>query len=58
MLKGLIGIAGDVVKTVTAPVEIATDITRAVTKPVADLAGDLVDEVKRATSSGKQNNDR
>lgn len=58
MLKGLIGIAGDVVKTVTAPVEIATDITRAVTKPVADLAEDLVEEVKRATSPGKQDNGR
>jgi hypothetical protein len=29
-----------------APVEIALDVTRAVTKPVADMATDLTKEIK------------
>ncbi len=49
MLKGLIGIASDVAKVVAAPVEIAVDITRVVTKPIADLATEAADEVKQAT---------
>lgn len=49
MFKSLLGIVEDTARIVTAPVEVALDLTSAVTKPVADLSQDVVDEVKEAT---------
>jgi len=46
MFGSLFGIVGDVVKVAIAPVEIALDVTRTVTKPIADMATDLTKEVK------------
>lgn len=46
MFKSLFGIVGDVVKVAVAPVEVALDVTRAVTKPIGDMAADLTKEVK------------
>jgi hypothetical protein len=47
MLNSLVGVASDVVKVVAAPVEIALDVTRAVTKPIADVAQEAVKEIKK-----------
>ena len=49
MFKSLLNLTGDLVKIATAPVEVAADLARVVTKPVADVAEDVVDEVKAAT---------
>lgn len=49
MLKSLFGLVEDTVKIASAPVEIALDTTRVVTKPIADLAQEAVEEVKEAT---------
>lgn len=49
MLSSLTGLFTDVVKVVAAPVEIACDVTRCVTKPLADAAECVVDEVKECT---------
>lgn len=49
MFKSLLGIVSDVATVVTAPVEIALDVTRVVTKPIADLAEEAAAEVKEAT---------
>ena len=49
MFKSLIELTTDVVKVASAPVEIVADVARVVTKPVADIAGDVVKEVKEAT---------
>ncbi len=38
MLKSLFGLVEDTVKIAIAPVAIAADVTRTVTKPAADLA--------------------
>ncbi len=46
MLRSLFGVVTDIAKIVTAPAEIALDLTRTVTKPVADLADDVVEDVK------------
>lgn len=46
MLKSLVGLAGDVVKVVAAPVEIAADLARVVTKPAVDVSNELRKEVK------------
>lgn len=45
MFKSLIGIVEDVAKIAIAPVSIAADITRTVTKPLADAAEAVADEV-------------
>lgn len=47
MFKSLFGIVGDVAKIVVAPVEIALDVTRVVTKPVGDLAQEATKEIKQ-----------
>lgn len=47
MFKSLMGVVGDAVKIVAAPVEIALDVTRAVTKPIADVAQEAVKEIKK-----------
>ena len=49
MFGSLLGIATDLVKVAVAPVEIAADVARVVTKPAADLAQEAVKEVKEAT---------
>ena len=49
MFKSLIGLATDTFKIVSAPVEVAVDITRTVTKPLADVADEVTKEVKDAT---------
>ena len=49
MIMSLFDIVGDVVNIVTAPIEVAVDITRAVTKPMAEVAQDVVKEVKDLT---------
>lgn len=49
MFKSIFGVAADVVKIAVAPVEVAADLTRVVTKPVADIARDITDTVKEVT---------
>ena len=49
MFKSLLGIVEDVTKIVSAPVEIAIDVTRALTKPIADASQEVVKEVKETT---------
>lgn len=49
MFKSLIGLGTDIVKTAVAPIEAIVDITRVVTKPVADASESIRDEVKEAT---------
>lgn len=51
MFGTLFDLATDVVKVVTAPIEIALDTTRVVTKPMGDLAQEAVSEIKQATKS-------
>lgn len=46
MLGSLFNVAKDVATVVTAPVEIALDVTSAATKVVAEGVKDLVDDVK------------
>lgn len=51
MFGSLGKLVGDVVEVVTAPVEVALDVTRLVTKPIADTAQTVAKEVKDATDS-------
>ncbi len=46
MFRSLLGVVSDVVKVAAAPVEVALDVTRCVTKPVADAAEAVASEVK------------
>lgn len=46
MFKSLFDLAQDVVDIATAPVKIAVDLTRAAVKPMADMAREVVDEIK------------
>jgi hypothetical protein len=46
MLGSLLGVLGDVVKVAVAPVVIAANVTRAITKPIAEAADELVKETK------------
>lgn len=46
MFKSIFGLVGDVAKIVVAPVEMVVDVTRIVTKPVADIAEAAAHEVK------------
>ena len=48
LIGGLVGLATDVAKVAVAPVEIAVEVARAVTKPVADFSGDVVDAVRES----------
>lgn len=43
------GLVGDVAKVAVAPVEIVANVARAVTKPIAEIAEEIVDEVKDLT---------
>lgn len=49
MFKSLFKLAGDVVSIAAAPVEVAADITRTVTKPLADVSKQVVEGVKELT---------
>ena len=49
MFGSLLGIATDLVKVAVAPVEIAADVARVITKPVADIAEEVTKEVNEAT---------
>ncbi len=49
LFKPLFDVAGDLVELALAPVEIATHLTREVTKPLADAAKDVVEAVKEET---------
>ncbi|CAX65039.1 gp58 protein [Vibrio phage VP585] len=54
LTKSLTSVAGDALRVATAPVEVAVDAARIVTSPVADVAQEIVDEVKAAADeSGK-----
>jgi hypothetical protein len=46
MFKSLLNLTVDVVKISTAPIEVAVDLTREVTKPMADTADDIVKSFK------------
>lgn len=56
MFKSLIGIVSDVVTVAVAPVEIAADLTRVVTKPIAEVAKDIADDVKEAIGNNEGSN--
>lgn len=45
LLKGTIGIVGDVAKVVTAPVVVVVDVARAVTKPIGEVAEEVAKDV-------------
>lgn len=51
MFKSLFGVVSDVAKIAIAPIEIAADVTRAVTKPIADVAEEAVKEIKDMTDT-------
>ncbi|EHM6955175.1 hypothetical protein KGV31_004026 [Vibrio parahaemolyticus] len=54
LTKSLTSVAGDALRVATAPVEVAVDAAHIVTSPVADVAQEIVDEVKAAADeSGK-----
>ena len=46
MFGSLLKLAEDIVKTVSAPVEITADLTRLISKPIANAAEAIKDEVK------------
>lgn len=50
MFGSLFGLVEDTVKIATAPIEIAVEVTRVVTKPLADVAEEIVEGVKNVTS--------
>ncbi len=52
MLGSLFGLGKDLVSIATAPVEVAVDLVRVVTKPVADVAKDITAGVKDLTKDG------
>lgn len=49
MFGSLLGVITDTAKIVAAPLEIAADLTRVVTKPVAELAQEVAKEVKQVS---------
>lgn len=55
MFKSLLGLASDVATIATTPIRIAADVTRAVTKPLADAAKETADAVEEATSPDEKN---
>lgn len=46
MFSSIFGIAKDIVKVAVAPIEIAADVTRSITKPVADAVEEVVNDIK------------
>ena len=57
MFKSLVGIVSDVVTVAVAPIEIAADLTRVVTKPMAEAAKEIADDVKEATGNKEKPHD-
>ena len=51
MFGSLLGIVGDVAKIALAPVAIASDVARVITKPVADLTQEVSVEVRDCVKS-------
>jgi hypothetical protein len=49
MFGSVFNIMSDVIDVVKAPVEVVLDVTRAVTAPIAEVANDIVKEVKEST---------
>lgn len=49
MFGSLLKLTKDLVTIVTAPVEIAIDLTGAVVKPIAEVAEEIVDDIKDIT---------
>lgn len=47
LFKSLGSLAGDVIDIVTAPVQIAVDLTRVTTKPLADMAKEVAGETNK-----------
>lgn len=47
MFKSLFNITKDVIDVVKAPLEIALDVTSAITKPIADAANEIVEDIKK-----------
>lgn len=45
----MFGLLSDVIKIAVAPVQVAADLTRVVTKPLADAAEEVVKEVKETS---------
>jgi hypothetical protein len=45
----MFGLLDDIVKIAVAPISIATDVARVVTKPVADIAEEICKEAKDLT---------
>lgn len=45
------GLVGDVVKVAAAPVQVVASVARAVTKPIAEVAEVIVEEVKDLTGN-------
>jgi len=54
MFDSLLGIVKDAVRVVTAPVEIAADVAKSVTEPIADATQEVVDGVKEVTGQDKK----
>lgn len=48
MLKNLIGVIEDTTKIATAPAEVALSLTRSITKPLADAAEDISNEINES----------
>ena len=46
LIKSTLGITGDVLKVVAAPVVIAAEVTRAATKPIGDAMEEVTEDVK------------
>lgn len=47
LIDSLVDLTVDVARIATAPVEVVVDLTGQVVKPVAEVAQDIVDAVKR-----------
>jgi len=54
MFGSLAGLVGDTLKIAAAPVSVALDVTRAVTKPMADAVQEIAQEVKTALHPEEQ----
>ena len=46
MFDSLFNLTKDIVKIVTTPIEVTVDLTRVLTKPIADIAEDVTSSVK------------
>ena len=46
MFDSIFGVAGDVLRVATAPIEIAADAAKVITQPLAEAAQEVVDSVK------------